>query len=158
MANSAGIALGPRYAFDLTRPGLALYGGVPRTELAQHIRQVAFPQAAIIQRRDLLAGDNVGYNASFTADAPMRVGVVSIGYADGLLRSWGAKGALSHQGAPLPLLGKISMDMVVVDLAAAPGLGEGDWVDLPYALPEAEILSGLSQYELLTVLGNRFSR
>ncbi len=135
LANSAGIALGSDYALDLTRPGVALYGGIPRPELAGTIRQVAFPQAAIIQIRNLAPGDSVGYNATFTAFAPMRVGVVSLGYADGFMRSWGAKGALAHRGARLPLLGKVSMDMVVVDLAAAPELEEGDWLDVPYYLP-----------------------
>lgn len=158
LANSAGIALGSDYAFDLTRPGVALYGGVPRPELAGIIRQVAFPQAAIIQVRQLVAGDIVGYNAQFTAPGPMRVGVVSLGYADGFMRSWGARGALQFGAARLPLLGKVSMDMVVVDLAAAPEAGEGDWLDVPYYLPDAAPASGLSQYELLTVLGSRFAR
>lgn len=154
MANSAGIALGAGYAFDLTRPGLALYGGLPRGEFVGAIRQVATPQAAIIQTRNLSAGDKVGYNATFTASAPMRVGVVSLGYADGFLRSW-AGAALRQGDSALPILGKISMDMVVIDLAAAPELGEGDWVDVPYALPDAAQQSGLSQYELLTSLGRR---
>ena len=158
LANSAGIALGPDYAFDLTRPGLALYGGVARPELAMQIQQVAFPEAAIIQVRELQPGDSVGYNATFTATRPMRAATVSLGYEDGFLRCWGARGWLEHEGAKLPLLGKVSMDMVVVDLAAAPGLKEGDWLALPYALPEAAELSGLSQYELLTLLGERFSR
>ena len=157
LANSAGVALGKAYAYDLTRPGLSLYGGIPRGELADEIRQVAFPQAAIIQCRQLQPGDSVGYNAAFTARAAMRVGVVSLGYADGFLRSWGGRGALLHKGARLPLLGKVSMDMVVVDLAASPELAEGDWLDVPYRLPEAAETSGLSQYELLTVLGKRFA-
>jgi alanine racemase len=158
LANSAGIALGHDYAFDLTRPGISLYGGVQRDELASEIRQVATPQAAILQVRELQAGDSVGYNATFTAEAPMRAGVVSIGYADGYLRTWTGKGVLRHGEAELPLLGKVSMDMIVVDLAAAPQLKEGDWLDLPYSLPEAAQLSGLSQYELLTTLGRRFRR
>jgi alanine racemase len=155
LANSAGIALGAEYAFDLTRPGLSLYGGVPCTALAGHIAQVAFPEAAIIQCRDLQAGDTVGYNATFTAPGPMRVATVSLGYADGFLRSWAGVGALVHQGRRLPLLGRVSMDMVVVDLAPAPELGEGDWLEVPYDLPVAAQQSPLSQYELLTVLGNR---
>lgn len=162
LANSAGIALGRDYAFDLTRPGLSLYGGVPRGELAGAIRQVAFPEAAIIQTRDLQPGDSVGYNAVFTAQRAMRVGTVSLGYADGMLRCWGpperADGWLEHHGIKLPLLGKVSMDMVVIDLTSAPQLKEGDWVSLPYALPQAAERTGLSQYELLTVLGSRFSR
>lgn len=158
LANSAGIALGPDYTFDLTRPGISLYGGVPRPELASELRQVATPQAAILQVRELQPGDTVGYNATFTAEATMRVGVVSLGYADGYLRVWSGKGALRHGEAILPLLGKVSMDMTVVDLEAAPQLKEGDWLDVPYALPEAAAVTGLSQYELLTALGYRFRR
>lgn len=157
LANSAGIALGPDYAFDLTRPGLSLYGGVPRPELASQIRQVAFPQAAIIHTRRLSAGDAVGYNASFTAPGPIQTGVVSLGYADGFLRAWGG-GALRHGQTRLPILGKVSMDMVVIDLTEAPDLTEGDWVDVPYYLPDAARQTGLTQYELLTVLGHRFDR
>lgn len=157
LANSAGIALGAGYAFDLTRPGLALYGGVPRPELGE-IRQVAHPQAAILQLRDLSAGDCVGYNAMFTADRPMRVATVSLGYADGFLRCWSGQGALRHGEALLPLLGRVSMDMVVVDCTAAPELRPGDWLDLPYHLPLAAERCGLSQYELLTLLGRRFRR
>lgn len=158
LANSAGIGLGADYAFELTRPGISLYGGVQRAEMAGHIRQVATPQAAILQVRELRPGDTVGYNATFTATTPMRAGVVSLGYADGYLRAWPGKGALRHGEAVLPLLGKVSMDMTVVDLAAAPELKEGDWLDVPYSLPEAAAVSGLSQYELLTALGHRFRR
>ncbi|MEO7550723.1 MAG: alanine racemase [Croceibacterium sp.] len=158
LANSAGIVLGRAYAFDLTRPGLALYGGVPRRELAGVIRQVAHPQAAVLQLRDLSPGDSVGYNALFTADRPLRAATVSLGYADGFLRAWTGKGALRFAGADLPLLGRVSMDMVVVDVSAAPAIREGDWLDVPYTLLEAAKLTGLSQYELLTLLGRRFVR
>ena len=158
IANSAGIGLGGSFGFDLTRPGLALYGGIPRAELADHIRQVAFPQAAIIQTRELKPGDRVGYNGEFTAPAPMRVATVSLGYADGFLRCWGKQGVLRHEGRALPLLGKVSMDMVIVDLANAPELAAGDWLDVPYHLPDAAQQTGLSQYELLTILGHRFGR
>ena len=158
LANSAGIALGPDYHGDLTRPGIALYGGVPCAALAPHIRQVARPEAQLIQIRELQAGDSVGYNATFTASAAMRVGVISLGYADGYLRCWSGKGVMLADGARLPVLGSISMDMTVIDLAAAPHLAEGDWVTADYALPAAAAASGLSQYELLTSLGRRFPR
>ena len=159
LANSAGVALGGDFACDLTRPGLALYGGIPRPELAGTIRQVAYPKAAIIQTSELQAGDRVGYNGAFQAPAAMRVATVSIGYADGFLRCWGGKGlALRHGARELPLLGKVSMDMVVVDLSGAPDLKVGDWIDVPYDLPQASAATGLSQYELLTLLGQRFTR
>lgn len=155
LANSAGIALGPDFAFDLTRPGLALYGGVPRTEFAGVIAQVAFPRAAVLQVREVAAGEGVGYNAAFLAPRAMRVGVVSLGYADGFLRSRGPGAVLRGEGTDLPLIGKVSMDMVTVDLDGAPSVKEGDWLDVPFDLPRVASTSGLSQYELLTTLGNR---
>ncbi|MBX9665858.1 alanine racemase [Novosphingobium sp.] len=158
LCNSAGIALGGDYHFDLTRPGLALYGGVPRGELAGQIAQVAWPEAAVIQVRDLTAGESVGYNATFVAPGPMRVGVISVGYADGYLRCWSGRGHVLWQGRRLPVLGRVSMDMTIVDLSTAENCGEGDWLGLDYVLPEAAAASGLSQYELLTLLGRRFDR
>ena len=155
LANSAGVALGSDFSFDLTRPGLALYGGIPRPELADSIQQVAYPQASIIQTRQIEAGESVGYNATFTASSAMRVGVVSLGYADGILRSW-AGAHFEAGGKRLPILGKVSMDMIVLDLTDATEIGEGDWVSLPYHLPDAARQTSLSQYELLTVLGRRF--
>ena len=100
----------------------------------------------------------MGYNATFTAPSPMRAATVSLGYADGFLRCWGGRGALEWQGRRLPILGRVSMDMVVVDCTAAPGLKEGDFLSVPYALPAAAAASGLSQYELLTLLGRRYGR
>ena len=157
LANSAGIALGPDYHFDLTRPGLALYGGVPCDELAGQIRQVAHVETAVLQVRQLQPGDTVGYNATWTADRPTRSATVALGYADGILRSWGASGALHHDGTRLPIIGRVSMDMIVVDLGDAQ-LKEGDFCRLSYDLPQAAQTSGLTQYELLTVLGHRFAR
>lgn len=157
LANSAGIALGADFAFDGTRPGLSLYGGIPRAELEDRISQVAFPQAAVMQIRTVQAGDSIGYNATYTAERRMRVGVVSLGYADGFLRCRGPGGALLHNTCEVPVLGRVSMDMVVVDLSAAQGIKEGDWLNVPMDLSAAAAQSGLSQYELLTVLGRRFS-
>jgi len=158
LANSAGIALGPAFAFDLTRPGIALYGGVPRAELAPHLRPVARLQAQLIQLRDLDPGESVGYNGTFTAERPMRIGTVALGYADGYLRAWSGRGVLRRGELMLRLVGRVSMDMSVVDCTAAPDLRPGDWLDVEYDLPTAAGLTGLSQYELLTVLGRRFER
>jgi alanine racemase len=126
--------------------------------LAGAIRQVAYPHAMVLQLRDLSSGDSVGYNATFTADRPMRAATVSLGYADGYLRCWSGLGSLQHGALSLPVLGRVSMDMIVVDCTAATGLREGDWLDLPYRLPEAASRCGLSQYELLTLLGERLGR
>jgi len=158
LANSAGICLGPDYAFDLVRPGLALYGGTPRGEAAGHITQVVYPEAEVIQRRTVRAGEMIGYGATWTAAADTEAAIVNIGYADGYLRCFAGKGAASAGGKALPLIGRVSMDLVALDVSALPELREGDWVTLDYDLPAAAEASGLSQYELLTGLSPRFER
>ena len=156
LANSAGICLGPDYHFDLTRPGLALYGGVPRGEAAGHIAPVAHPQAQVIQRRRIKAGDSVGYNATFTAERALELAILNIGYADGYLRGFSNRG--SAGGGRFPVIGRVSMDLIAIAVDADPAIAEGDWIALDYALPEASAQSGLAQYELLTTLGHRFDR
>lgn len=158
LANSGGIALGEAYHGDLTRPGIALYGGVPRPEMASVLRQVVRPQTAILQVRHVEAGETIGYNATFTAPDAMRVGTIALGYADGYLRCWSDQGRFRAAGTTLPVLGRVSMDLTVVDLTHAPDVAEGDWITADYALPEAAATTGLSQYELLTLLGRRFGR
>ncbi|MGA9580575.1 MAG: alanine racemase [Allosphingosinicella sp.] len=158
LANSAGICLGPDYAFDLTRPGLALYGGIPRGEAAGHIRQVVRVEARIVQRRRVEAGDCVGYNSTWTAEAPAELAILNIGYADGYLRGFSGTGRARLAGGCAPVVGRISMDLTAILVDEAPELGEGDWVELDYDLPSASAQSGLSQYELLTTLGGRHER
>ena len=158
LANSAGIALGAAYHGDLTRPGLALYGGIPCAAFADEIRQVAQPAALVMQVRHIGAGDGVGYNSTFVAARAMRVGVIALGYADGYLRCWSGKGRFTHEGRTLPALGRVSMDMTVIDLTNAPDIAEGAWVSAAYSLPQASQATGLSQYELLTLLADRFAR
>jgi alanine racemase len=92
LANSAGILLGPDYAFGLTRPGIALYGGVPRAGAEGEIRQVARIEAQVVQRKRVAAGDSVGYNATFVADRDCELAIVAIGYADGYLRGFSGRG------------------------------------------------------------------
>jgi alanine racemase len=156
LSNSAGICLGSDYAFALTRPGLALYGGIPRAEAEGHIAQVVFPEAQILQRRTLRAGGSIGYNATHTATHDTDVAILNIGYADGYLRGFSNRG--SAAGGTLPVLGRVSMDLTAVAVDAAPDLGEGDWVTIDFSPPLAAQQSGLPQYELLTGLRSRFAR
>ena len=158
LANSAGICLGRDYSFDLVRPGLALYGGVPRDEAAGHIAQVAFPEAEVVQRRTIRAGETCGYGATWTASADTEAAIINIGYADGYLRCFAGKGSARVGAKTLPLIGRVSMDLIALDASAAPELAEGDWVTLDYDLPSAAEASGLSQYELLTGLSERLER
>ncbi len=158
LANSAGIDHGSSYHFDLTRPGLALYGGIARAGYAGHIGQVVTPQAQVLQRRTVRAGDGIGYNATFTAPQDMDVAILNIGYADGYLRGFSGRGTVRAGGRTIPVVGRVSMDLLIVDISHAPDVGEGDWIDIMYDLPTASAASGLSQYELLTGLGARFER
>ncbi|QJQ33099.1 alanine racemase [Sphingomonas lacunae] len=158
LANSAGICLGSDYHFDLTRPGLALYGGIPRPEAAPHIRAVVHPESQILQLRTVSAGQPVGYNATWRADHDTRVAIINLGYADGYLRSFSGKGSASFGGHHLPVIGRVSMDLVALALPDALDVREGDWVAIDYDLSEASRLSGLSPYELLTGLGSRYDR
>ena len=159
LANSAGICLGPDYGFDLTRPGIALYGGTPRCEAAGHIRQVVFPEARVLQVREVRQGETVGYGATWTADRDSRIAVVNMGYADGYLRCHAGSGArAAWQTHILPLVGRVSMDLIAFDASNARAIAEGDWIALDYDLSPTSTRSGLSQYELLTGLGARFER
>lgn len=158
LANSAGIALGPDYGFDLTRPGVALYGAVPVAAFAGRIRQVVTPQVQVLQRRLVPAGQGVGYNTTWTAAADTEVAIVNLGYADGYLRCFSGKGRALAGDIAVPVIGRVSMDLTALDVSAAPDLAEGEWVTIDYALPEMAVLSGMSQYELLTGLGARFDR
>ncbi|WP_037531406.1 alanine racemase [Sphingomonas sp. RIT328] len=156
LANSGGIALGGDYAFDLTRPGIALYGGIVRPEYAGRIRSVVTPQAQVLQRRTVAAGETVGYNATWRAPRATEVAILNLGYADGYVRGFSDTGTAGE--GRLPVIGRVSMDLLALDVSASPDLGEGDWVTLDFALPDAAAASGMSQYELLTLLGQRYDR
>ena len=158
LANSAGICLGSAYCFDLTRPGLALYGGVPRAEAKDNLRQVARVEAQIVQRRTVERGDSIGYNALFLADRTHEVAILNIGYADGYLCGFSNRGRALINADFAPVAGRVWMDLTAILVDGAPELREGDWVEMDFDLPSAAVQSGLSQYELLTNLGARYRR
>ena len=157
LANSAGICLGADYGFDLTRPGIALYGGIPRAEAEGHIAPVARIEAEILQVREVKEGESVGYGATFTATRPTRVAIINLGYADGYFRAFAGHGTAHIAGRVLPLAGRVSMDLIAVDLDDV-DLGAGDWLEIDHDLPAAAAATGMSQYELLTGLGSRYQR
>lgn len=158
MANSAGIGLGRDYSFDLVRPGISLYGGIQRPEFEDNVRQVVRVEAQVVQRRTIPEGESCGYGATFVAKEDTEAAILNIGYADGYLRGFSSKGSAFAGEYALPVLGRVSMDLIAVGCDAAPDLKEGDWVEIDYDLPSASKQSGLSQYELLTALGSRFER
>jgi alanine racemase len=158
LANSAGVCLGRDYSFDLVRPGLSLYGGIPRDEAEGNIRNTVRVDAQIVQRRLIPTGETCGYGATFTAKEDTQAAILNIGYADGYLRGFSSRGSAFSGEYAFPVLGRVSMDLIAVGCDAAPQLKEGDWVEIDYDLPSASKQSGLSQYELLTTLGSRFER
>jgi alanine racemase len=157
LANSAAICAGDAFAFDLTRPGLALYGGIPRVEAEGHIRPVVQPEAEVLQLRDVPAGDTIGYGATFTAPRPLRVAILNLGYADGYLRCFAGHGRVWAGEASCPVLGRVSMDLIAVDVTGL-DVGPGDWLRIDYDLSSTAAATSLSQYELLTGLGSRYQR
>ncbi|GGO52271.1 alanine racemase [Roseovarius pacificus] len=154
-ANTGGVLLGPDYHFDMTRPGIGLYGGRPFEEA----RPVVTLDLPVIQCRDLEPGETVGYANSFTAQRPTRIATVAAGYADGIHRAMAATTHMLAEGTPCPLAGRISMDLISVDVT---DLGY-DPKSLQLLGPEqgVDVLAdnaGTIGYEILTALGPRYAR
>jgi len=161
LASSGGIFLGRDYAFDQVRPGISLFGGGPHDRPDARIAAVATLEAAILQVRQVAAGETIGYGGAFTAEGDLTVAILAAGYADGVPWSAQSKGAVWFEGGPRRMLGRISMDMIAVDVTgcvtARPGalaevLGPNLLVD------DAARAAGTTSYELLTRLSNRAER
>ena len=161
LANSGGLFLSPDYAFDLVRPGITLYGGGPREAHDPRLRAVARLEAPILQVRTVPPGESIGYDASFTAQRPMRVAVVPVGHADGYLRSGAGKAFAWLEGARRAVLGCVSMDLVVIDVTDCQSARPGAPVELigPNALvDDVAAAAGTISYEILVRLGGRAER
>jgi len=159
-ANSGGCFLGPDYGFDVVRPGICLYGGGPEGRPDARLKAVATLTAEILQICDLPAGESVGYSRGFIADRPRRIATCGAGYADGIFRSMSPTGQVWAAGALRPLLGRVSMDVIAVDVTDADVI-LGDHVELFGAnrpVDDAATAAGTISYELLTSIGNRFER
>ncbi len=161
LANSPGIFLGPAFHLDLVRPGAALYGLAPARP--NPMRPVVRLQGRVIRTHAVSAGQGVGYGLDWTATAPTRIATISVGYADGWLRSLGPRGAAWLGGTRLPLAGRVSMDLITLDVGALPegALGPGDLVDLIGPMQDADAVAeaaGTIGYEVLTSLGARYAR
>jgi len=168
LANSAGVLLGRAYAYDLVRPGIALYGGRPAREGDNPFQPVVHLAGRILQVRKVGPGETVGYGATHTLKRPSRVATVSVGYADGFFRSLshkeGQDGFVVHLDAyAAPILGRVSMDLITVDVTAVPEdiSRRGAWVELIGPNVPAQTLAhhaGTIDYEVLTNLGRRAFR
>jgi len=163
LAASSGIFLHRGFHFDFVRPGAALYGINPQPGTANPMHQVVRLKARILQVREVDRGESVGYGATHVMDHPGRLATVAVGYADGWLRSLSPRGSGRLGGTRLPLLGRVSMDLVVFDVSAVdPSLARpGSFIELlddDYGVDAAAADAGTIGYEILTALGWRCHR
>lgn len=163
LANSGGILLGSGFRHDLARPGLALYGVTPVAGQDIGLRPVVSLDARVIQVRTIVAGTAVGYGAAFVAPHAMRIATLAVGYADGWPRHLSGTGSAFFGDTRLPILGRVSMDSMTVDVSALPEgcLRLGTLVELigPHqTLDRVAAEAGTIPYEILTRLGRRYQR
>jgi alanine racemase len=155
MASTGGVLLGPDYHFDLVRPGIGLYGSAGLDADNPPLNAAATIEAPILQVRTVEAGETFGYGATYTAPRKMHTATIALGYADGYLRSLGGRGYGFLAGAKRPILGRVSMDLTILDVTDCAEAQPGAMVEFlgPNApLEEVAALAGTAPYEILTTL------
>lgn len=168
LANSSGIFLGDGYTHDLVRPGIALYGGNPLPNVANPMRAVAILEGAVMQLRHVAAGDTVGYGGTWTAQRESRIAILGAGYKDGVPRALSSRAPhgpaqVFINGQRCPIIGRISMDMMGIDVTGLPegSVTRGTRAEIlgrHIMIDEAASWAGTISYELLTRLGSRYAR
>ncbi|OLP58774.1 alanine racemase [Xaviernesmea oryzae] len=172
LANSAGVHLGTEYHFDLTRPGIATYGGQAVNGVANTMAPVVTAEARILQVREARAGETASYGAAAMLTRDSRIAIVGAGYSDGYHRGGSGAGVPLRQSLPkgaqgflrgcrVPQLGRITMDLTLFDVTDVPGAKAGDYIELfgpNLSITEAAAAAGTIDYELLTSLGHRYDR
>ena len=166
LANSSGLFLGGDYRFDLGRPGYALYGGNPTPSAgANPMRPVVRLQAPVLQVREIREHRTIGYGATAAVAPPARIATLAAGYADGYLRAISNRGAVFFDGRACPVTGRVSMDLLTVDVTEAvqagcdirPGV-LADLIDARHTIDDVAADAGTIGYEILTGLGSRYRR
>jgi len=163
LAASGGCFLGDDFAFDLVRPGIALYGGNPQKTEPNPMRGVVTLTAPLVQVRSIDRGDTVGYGATYSASGPRRLGIAAMGYADGLMRSLSNRGQGVIAGVKCPIVGRVSMDLVTLDVtsvpegAAHPGTAV-EFIGPNQSVDELARAACTLPYEIYTRLGFRIDR
>ncbi len=157
LAATGGTLLGADFHFDLVRCGIGIYGGQP-FDAAQPVVRLETP---IVQIRDIPKEQFVGYGASWIADRPSRIGTLPLGYADGMHRALSNGAMLYFEGNPVPLVGRVSMDLITVDLTDYPQVNVGDTLEVlgpNQSVDDLAQAAGTIGYEILTSLGHRYTR
>lgn len=160
LCNSSGLFRNPDWHHDLVRPGYALYGGNPTPETTNPMRRVVDLSVRILQSRLGIKGTTAGYNATHVFDKDTNLATVSLGYADGFLRGGSNRAKLYANGKPCPVVGRVSMDLVIVDVGDS-GFKEGDWLEVLGPHQSVDQLAadcGTIGYEILTSLSRRAHR
>lgn len=166
LANSSGVFLGSQPFHDVVRPGYALYGGNPTPGAPNPMRPVVRLQAPILRLRDVSPSETVGYNGTWAAPGPRRLATIGVGYADGIPRA--ASGSHGHAGGEAmvlgvrcPFVGRVSMDLIVLDVTDVPrdALAQGKMAELlgdDITVDDLAARAGTIGYEILTSLGRRY--
>ena len=161
IANSVALFLHADFRSDLARPGAALYGINPTPHSPSPMQTVVRLRARVLQVREVASGDGVGYNATWRAQRLSRIAILGVGYADGWPRALSNRGAACFDGASLPLVGRVSMDLSAYDVTDQPHIQPGAWLDLlgtRHGVEHVAAQAGTSPYEILTSLGRRYAR
>ena len=155
IAATGGVLMGPDYHFEMTRPGIGLYGGLP-LEQAAPVAHLSLP---VIQTREVEPGEAVGYGCTWVAEAPTRVATLSGGYADGIIRAMGNRATVWHNDIPCPLVGRVSMDLLTVDITHLDEMPKAlDLMGVHQTVDDVALAADTIGYEVLTALGARYSR
>lgn len=163
LANSSGVFRSKDFHYDMVRPGMAMYGLNPTPETANPMKPVVSLEARILQTRHVKTGDTIGYSATHAFKGAGLTATVGLGYADGFHRAHSGKAKLFWKGVACPLVGRVSMDLVTVDLSNLKGQlpQPGDWLEVLGPHQNADQLAdmaGTIGYEVLTNLGRRYQR
>jgi alanine racemase len=161
LSSSGGLLLGRDFAFDLVRPGIALYGGNPTLHAPNPFATTARLAGRILQLRRVDKGECVGYGATFRVGGPMTLATVALGYADGLMRALGNRGSGAIGGQKVPIVGRVSMDLVTLDVSSVAEAQVGAEVEFlgdTILLEDVAQAAGTASYEILTSLGHRARR
>lgn len=162
LSNSSGVFLSPEYNYDLARPGCALYGINP-TDGENPMRHVATLSAPLLQIRTLDRDETVGYGATYAAKKGGRIAIVEFGYADGMLRALSNKGFAYVEGVKVPFAGRVSMDMIALDVSAVTesrlkAESRAELINAEQTVSDVAALADTIGYEIFTRLGKRVKR
>lgn len=163
LSSSGGVVLGKDYAFDMVRPGIGLYGGNPGKSGENPFAAVARLTATILQLRRVDTGESVGYGATYAIKRPGMLATIALGYADGVLRALGNTGAAAIAGVRAPIAGRVSMDLITLDVTDVPPRacevgGEVELFGDTITLDEIARAADTANYEILTRMGARIPR